>query len=395
MRKILLLARCPPYPLQFGDRLILWHMSRHLARRGYTLDLLALYNRPEDPQHIDEYRHFYRHIELIREPPRRLPALLWRALVPGRRFARSAGSSLCPPLWRALARHLERAEVDIVHGFGSVSIYEYQPLFAQLPALICPYESYTLYLQRAAEQGQLRAWLMLPLVRHYERFMYERYGRTVVISDVDREALLALNPQLQVEVIPNGIDLERFRSQPLRRDEATLLFVGNYDYAPNRAAARLLVERILPAVRRQLPQTRLQLVGFNPPSWLRDCAGEAIEVTGSVPDVAPYLARASVFVCPLQVGAGMKNKVLEALAMGIPVLGTPLSFDGIHIRPGADAIVSDLEQMPEATIRLLEDSAKCQELAAAGPALVRARYSWEWVASRYERLYDELCGAPR
>lgn len=391
MKTILLISRCPPYPLHLGDRLIIWHLARELSARGYVIDLLALYDRDDDPGQVDRYQAYFRHIELFREPPRASGAYLRRLFDGSARFAHSAERSFSPPLWRAIADTLSRHDYDLVHCFGSVSVYENFPLFADRPNLITPYESHALYLQSAAAQGQWRARLRLPLVRRFERFMFAPYDRTVVISAADREQLLDLNPALNIAVIPNGIELARFRPQDVERDPCTLLFVGNYEYAPNQDAARILAAQVLPAVRQAVPGARLQLVGANPPGWLRELESDSIEVTGRVADVAPYLARATVFVCPLRYGAGLKNKVLEALAMGVPVAATPLSVDGIAVRDGESALVASVEDIAARTIELLGDSALRLRLSRGGSALIEAQYSWEKTAASYERLYDEIC----
>ena len=278
-----------------------------------------------------------------------------------------------------------------MHCFGSISVYEFHRLFAHLPNLITPYESLSLYLQSAARQGSLSARLRLPLARAFERFMYTPFQRTVVISAADKATLLALQPTLPIAVIPNGIELARFQPRAGDRDRQTLLFVGNFEYAPNQDAARLLIERVLPAVRQALPEAHLQLVGINPPDWLRARMEDHIEVTGRVPDVAPYLARASVFVCPLRIGAGLKNKVLEALAMGVPLVATPLSVDGINVRDGESAIIAPLEQLAAKTIDLLRDDALRERLSRNGRSLIETQYSWERTAASYEALFDEIC----
>ena len=393
MKTILLISRCPPYPLHLGDRLIIWHLSRELSQRGYVIDLLALYDRDDDLEQVDKYRAFFRRIELFREPRRDSLTYLRRLIDRSARFAVSAERSFCPPLWRAIADRLGGQEYDLVHCFGSVSVYEFFPQFADRPNLITPYESHALYLQSAAGQGDWRARLRLPLVRRFERFMFAPFDRTVVIATADRALLLRLQPALKIEVIPNGIELARFRPQEIERDPYTLLYVGNFAYAPNQDAARVLAEQVLPRVRQALPEARLQLVGANPPAWLRALASDAIEVSGQVPDVAPYLARATVFVCPLRIGAGLKNKVLEALAMGIPVVATPLSLDGIDARHGQSALVAEVDHIAAATIDLLRDPALRERLSRGGRALIEAQYNWERTASSYERLYDEICRA--
>ncbi len=393
MKTILLISRCPPYPLHLGDRLIIWHLARELAGRGNVIDLLALYDRDEDMRQIAEYRQFFRHIELFAEPRRTSLAYLRRLLQPSARFAKSAEASFCPPLWHGINGRLNARNYDLVHCFGSISVYEHHPLFAHLPNLITPYESHALYVKSALAQGQLSARWRLPITRRFERFMFAPFDRAVVISAADRDMLLELQSGLAVEVIPNGIDLARFHPREDQREPETLLFVGNYAYPPNQDAARILVETLLPQVRRAFPEARLQIVGSNPPAWLQDMAGDGIDVTGHVPDVAPYLAKASIFVCPLRFGAGLKNKILEALAMGIPVLATPISLEGIDAVNGESALEASLEQMAAKSIALLKDAGLRQRLAKRGRELIEAKYSWAHTADQYERLYAEICRA--
>lgn len=365
---------------------------RQLARRGYVIDLLALHNRADDPLFTAEYQDFFRSIELIPETPRRASAYLRRLLLPSARFAHSPDQSFTPRLWQTIADYLRRRHYDLVHCFGGVNVYEFHPCFADKPTVIAPYESYALFLQRAARQGHLKARLSLPLARRFESWMFSPYDRAVVLAEPDKAMLLSLQPQLTIDVIPNGIDLDQFQLRQTKRAPHTLLFVGSYDYLPNQDAVRVLAHQVMPAVRRQIPQARLQLVGRNPPAWMRGLANEYIEVTGAVADVQPYLARAAVFVCPLRIGAGLKNKVLEALAMGIPVAATPLSVDGIHVKHGESAWIADVEGLAAAVLRLLQDEGLRQRLSANGRALIEAEYTWASAASRYERLYDELAG---
>ena len=390
MKTILLISRCPPWPLHIGDRVLLWHMTRELARRGHVMDLLALYDREQDPDELAGYRDFFRHVELIPQLPRGRSAYLRRLLQPSTRFAHSPRMSFCPELWRAIERRLRERDYDLAHCFGSVSVYEFYPLLASLPNLITPYESYSLFLQSAARQGRISARLQLPIARRYESFMYTPYDRTVVIGEKDRRTLLSLQPGLDVALIPNGIDLQRFPWRHQERDPATLLFVGNYDYAPNQDAARLLIGRVMPRIWRHLPQARLQLVGNNPPAWMRQVEDPRIEVTGRVPAVQPYLARATAFACPLRIGAGVKNKVLEALSSGLPVVATPLSLDGIAARPGESAIVTPINDFADSVLALLGDEALRERLSRRGRDLVEAQYTWEGTASGYERLFDEI-----
>jgi polysaccharide biosynthesis protein PslH len=397
--KVLLISRCPPYPLYLGDRLILYHLARELAARGHQLDLLALYDRDDDaaPAARAPYAAFFRHIDLIREQPRTPAALLRRLLLPAARFPHSAATAWSPQLWRAIAARLSAAQYDVAHLFGGVQVYEYAHLLRQTPTLITPYESYSLYLSRAiaassSPLGNLSLQFQRAVARRYEAFMFTPYERVVVVSDADHDELRALNPALPLEVIPNGIDLDYFAPQSIQRDPNMLLFTGNFEYAPNVDAALLLARDILPLVRARLPQVRLHLVGNAPPPALIALGSDHIVVTGRVDDVRPYLAQAALYVCPLRFGAGIKNKVLEALAMGCAVIATPLSIDGIDARDGDHLLLADADAPTFAAriIAALDDAPLRQRLGDDGRALIAARYTWAQVAARYEQIYGEM-----
>lgn len=396
-KRILLISRCPPYPIHLGDRLIIWHLVRHLIQRGHTVDLLAFANRPQDWQEVPQYAPFFRLVELYPEPRRTPLNYLQRAFFPAARFPRRANEAWSPQMWEAVTRRLSMERYDVVHLFGGVQVYEFAHALNGQPALITPYESYSLYLRRVVARQRgikgLAARLQWRFARMYERFMFTPYRRVVVIAEPDRDELLQLNPTLPIEVISNGIDLSFFGYKDTQRDAATLLFVGNYEYAPNVDAALRLAHDILPQVRAERPDARLLLVGNAPPPQVQALASDAIEVTGRVPDVRPYLSRATAFVCPLTLGAGLKNKVLEALAMGCPVVATPLSVDGIAVEHNTSALVAPVEGLAQETLRLLNDKILQRRLSIAGHQLIVSRYSWEQVATRYEQLYDELASS--
>ena len=220
--------------------------------------------------------------------------------------------------------------------------------------------------------------------------MFAPFGARVVVSERDREELRHVNPALDWEVIPNGVECADFHGQTGQREAATLLFTGNFTYAPNLDAAEWLADELLPALRRQGIDARLWLVGHAPPESLRARAGDHVLVTGHVPDLRPWLARATVYVCPLRLGAGIRNKVLEALAAGCPLLATPLSVEGIALRRGEDALLAERAEFAAALRRLLADEALRERLARAGRRLVETQYGWGQVAERYAALYRSL-----
>ena len=396
--RVLFIARCPPYPLHFGDRLILFHLARELQARGLSLELIAFTDDEADREQLAEneaaYGRFFERIQWLPRWQRGWLGTAARATLPGRRFPRSAETVWSLALWQAARTRAEHC--DIVHLFGGVQVYECWQALGGKPALITPYESYSLYLQRqiAASLGWERwqAIVASLAARNFEGWMYRPFARTVVVSEGDRQQLAELDPSLQLAVIPNGVDLPAERTARVSNEAPQLLFLGNFAYEPNRDAALRLAQDIFPAIQERHPEAQLWLVGAAPPPELQALASEAIQVTGFVPDVGPYLARASAFVCPLRLGTGIQNKLLEAFAHGVPAVATPLSVAGITGAIDGEHILlteSD-EALIAQTLACLADRSGSAARAAAARALMAERYSWASVAARYHALYEEI-----
>ncbi|MEP7285395.1 MAG: glycosyltransferase [Chloroflexota bacterium] len=371
-------------------------MAQHLAARGHQIDLIAFYNQPDDPAQVDHYRSFFRNVQLIPEPKRSLASYLYRLAVPPRLFPQSGKESWSPPMWAAIAHRLSENRYDIVQLFGGIQVYEYRHLVQSLPNVIVPYDSYSLYLERAFEQQakplqKILAGVQLSVAHRYEQAMFMGYDRIVVLSEVDRHTLHMLNPQLPLHVIPNGIDTSYFSPSANLAVEPILLFVGNFEYAPNVDAALWLVHDIFPRIKQRIPAARLLLVGNRPPDILSALAAPDIEITRRVPDIRPYMERAAIFISPLRVGSGIKNKVLEAMAMGKPLVATPLSGDGIDLVSGTHVLYgTSADELAEAAIRLLNDNALRAAMGQANRQMIEAQFTWQRVADQYEDLYKQM-----
>jgi glycosyltransferase involved in cell wall biosynthesis len=393
---ILLISRCPPFPIYHGDRLIPYHLARELTARRHLIDLLAFYQNPEDLADVPRYAQYFRSIKLIPEPTRTSRDYWRRARKPDQRFPASARASWSPEMWDAVKEKIESRSCDVVHLFGGVQVYEYLPLVRSVPNVIVPYESYSLWLERAA--GEARGpvdrwikWFQLRMARHYESWMFEDYGRAVVLTEHDARALRDLNPRTPVVVIPNGVDIDFLMSTGYEPDEPALLFVGNYDYGPNLDAALRLVRAIFPRVKQQVPTARLYLAGSHPPAELQAYASDSIVITGRVPDLRPYFEFSMIFVSPLRLGAGIKNKVLEALAMETPVVATPLSCDGIPVTQGRHVLLGETDdELASLAVRLIRDANLRQALRRNGRRLIEDQFTWQRVASQYEDLYQQI-----
>jgi glycosyltransferase involved in cell wall biosynthesis len=292
-----------------------------------------------------------------------------------------------------LARLVEEERPDVVHLLGGIEVSPYRKTAPGRRRIITPGENRTLSLRRARRDADdWREWLTLGVASIrawlHERRAYRGFDRVVVDAETDRAVLQGLDRSLSVEVISRGVDAPASVTPVAERREPLLVFVGNFAHDPNVRAARRLAREILPRVKRTLPFARLALVGALPPPDVAGLAAADVEVTGLVPDVAPWLDRARVFVSPLARGAGMKRTVLEALAAGAPLVATRQSCDGLGTIEGVHVVhAEDDEGLAAATVRLMTDDKVSDRLARQGRALVQTQFTWAAVVARYEALY--------
>ena len=395
---VLIVSRCFPYPLHHGDRLIVAHLVEELRERGHCFDMTAFYLDDQDLDQIPRCTQQVRYFEAVKERPRSWMDYLKRLIrpIPG-----SADRCWNPAMWRAVERLLRTRRYDLIHFFGGIQVYEFQGVCKHLPCIITPYESFALFLERevSAASGlleRLRLRTMLRVTRRYEKRIYERFERVALVSANDAEYLLALNPRLPTVVIPNGVDLEYFKAGGLSPNKATLVFLGNYEYGPNVAAAVSLITNVLPRVQAQVPKASVKIVGANPPAALLAFQGQDVEVTGWVADVRPHLAQAACMVVPLFRGAGIRNKILEAMAIGLPVVSTPLGSEGIGVETGESILLGkDPEELAARVVQVLKDEAIRIRLSKGARRLVERLYSWKKVGERYESLYHQVTSPGR
>lgn len=240
-------------------------------------------------------------------------------------------------------------------------------------------------------------WLKRLAVERLERAQLTRTPRVVFISEVDADHVRArygLDPA-RLAVVPNGVNEELF-GLPAYAGAAPgagpcIMFTGAMGYAPNEQAAVHFIHDILPKVRARLPHARFVVVGKDPSPALRVLASDTVEVTGAVPSVSAELRRADVVVAPLLSGSGMKNKVLEALAAGRPLVASPVAAEGIAVRDGEHLLIArEPDGWAEALARLHSDAHLAMRLAAQGRARVAEHYTWRGATGQLLSLYGGL-----
>lgn len=230
-------------------------------------------------------------------------------------------------------------------------------------------------------------------MERFERKECRRFDQVVAVSRADAEALEREYGIAGVGDVPTGVDTEYFRpANRGPREPHDLVFTGSMDWMPNADGIAWFVDDVLPLIHRRLPDVTLTVVGRNPPSGIRALAerDRRLRVTGTVPDVRPYLERASVFVVPLRVGGGTRLKIYEAMAMERSVVSTTIGAEGLPIEQGRHALIADSsEGFASAVLGLLQDPARATTMGLTAGEWVRRNYSWDRAADTFARLLGD------
>jgi glycosyltransferase involved in cell wall biosynthesis len=221
--------------------------------------------------------------------------------------------------------------------------------------------------------------------REEELAMIRKADVTLVVSDVEQKLLHELVPESNVMIISN-IHEPVPGGKPYAEREG-LVFIGGFQHPPNTDAVLWYAQEILPHIRRRLPGVKTTIVGSNVPATITALAREDLIIAGYVPDVKPYCTDCRVSISPLRYGAGVKGKVNQAMAHGLPVVGTATSIEGMHLRPGEDVLVADDPiAFADAVVRAYSDQQLWQKLAAAGIDNIRRHFSRDVARAAAQRL---------
>ncbi len=225
-----------------------------------------------------------------------------------------------------------------------------------------------------------------------ERRLVPKAAAVLATSTGDAQTLAGWGGQ-RVTVIPNGVDCAAVAARP-PAPGSSVIFVGSYDYLPNRGAAEELVDQVLPALHALVPTAELTLVGRRPPDRLTNSPPAWLHVPGEVDDVGPWLHSARVTVLPIRGGGGTRLKVLHALAAGVPVVSTPFGVAGLDLVPDCHVLLGESSQdLAHQAARVIEDDGLARSLSEEGRREVERRFDWRITTAPLAALYEALAPA--
>jgi sugar transferase (PEP-CTERM/EpsH1 system associated) len=382
-----------------------YSLIRALAARGHDVTLLAPWVTEDDRRALEGLRPLCSRVAAAHLPTWRswlncLGALPTQAPLQAA-YSWSGGLARTAV---ALAEQMDVVHVEHLRASAyALSIRAHRvPGTRHAPIVWDSVDCISLLFRQAARHSQdplRRGFIRFETARteRDERRLPSAFEHTLVTSKVDRQALLNLSGgasrPAEISVLPNGVDLEYFRpAAAVLREPATLVLSGKLSYHANVAMVTGFVRQVLPLIRMQRPDVRVCVVGRNPSREVVALGDEpGVDVAGTVPDLRPYLQRATVALAPIPYGVGIQNKVLEAMACATPVVASPQAASALEAEPGRDFVVADGPRATaEEVLALLGDPSRRAALGWAGRHYVESYHDWGSVVARLEETYHEV-----
>lgn len=393
--KTLFLSHRIPFPPDKGDKIRSFHWLQHLARAG-SLDLVT---------HVDDVREL-RHAQVLSDLCREVRIFPLHPLVSRMR----AGVSLLSktPLsvaWltrgrakKLVAEWIDTRSYDLIFGYSS-QIASYVPLHCRVPFLMdlvdVDSEKFAAYADAKNPLKKLIFGREAKTLLEIERDLGRRAQAVLIATARERDLYERRVGVGRSIALTNGVPRPDGMVPHAGRDRGLLLFSGTMDYPANIDAAIYGAREVLPRVRAEIPTARLRIVGRNPTAAVLDLARlPGVEVTGGVASMRPHLEEAAVALVALRLARGIQNKVLEALAHGLPVVATPAVLECME--PGAEGVVlaaDSADQMAKEAVRLLKDAATCDQIGERARAYVAEQHDWDRLDRRLDQLIAELLQA--
>ena len=395
MAKLLYLVHRMPYPPNKGDKVRSYHLLRHLAAR-HSVYLGTFVDDPDDMQHVPVVQRLCADVCAVPLQPRTAKLRSLAGLLSGE--ALTLGYYRSPALQAWVNSTVATQQVDAVVVFSS-SMAPYALAHPGLPMLA---DLVDVDSAKWTEYAGRHRWPMSWLYRRegerllaFERKVVAGARNAYLVTDKEVVLFGHLAPESRgrVQTLGNGVDAEFFspaaqRPSPYPDRELSLLFTGAMDYWPNVDAVCWFVSAVMPDLRKRWPALRMHIVGRNPAPAVLALAGPHVNVTGTVPDVRPWLQHANVVVAPLRLARGVQNKVLEAMAMARPVVAADHCAAAIDAKVGVELVsAADAQAYVSQVGALLADATAAERIGQAGRACVLARYSW---AARLAGIDHEL-----
>ena len=377
--RIFFVCQRVPFPPDRGDKITTFNEIRHLSK-AHEVHVFCLGDGSRDLDNVPGLRDYAQSVTAV-------PVIGWKsksralkALFTGEPLSVAAFNE--GKLHAAIRRKFAKLQPDLIMVY-SCNVAQYAEHFPKVPRIMQFAELDSSRWGQYAERSRIPLrWIYAIEQRRF--FAYERQiagtsSHALVCTANEQRDFERLIPGVPVSVVGNGVDLDYFRSAGHSKRPASMVFTGVMDYFPNVDAVVWFCNEVLPIVQAQIPEAHLTICGSRPAAAVRRLAkGRGVAVTGRVPDTRPYLDGAEVFVAPLRMARGIQNKLLEALAMGLPCVASTAAWRGTVVTNGEGILAADdAKEFADHVVLLLQDGEFRAAMARKARAAVEANYRWD------------------
>ena len=383
-KTILLITPFLPYPLTSGGKLRIFNLYKRLCQT-YNIILLSLIHDENDREHINALRELFKDVHVIStKTPNPDP------LFP-RRYKYSFSNFIIEKL-----KELQEVEsIDIIHIESNELLYLTRHI-KYIPVVYTEHDiSMVSFLNSYYKQDaySLFSYIMdtLRVIRHHHA-LYNNISKVIALSKNDLQVIKAFSPKAVCSLIPTGVDLSHFAFKEKNGSGKVLIFVGHFPHYPNEEAVVYFCKHIFPLVKKSIPDVVFKIIGSAPTQKVKELNQiGGVELIGEVSDVSLYLQEASVFVCSFMRSAGIKGKILEAMATGTPVVCTARGACGIEAIHGKEILKADNpKDFSRHVINLLNDESLYKTISYNARKLVENKYGWDQISTRLDKLYQGI-----
>ena len=398
--QILYLAHRIPYPPNKGDKIRSFHHVQHLSK-NHTVHVACMVDDDEDLGYVSPLRDICESVYAVHQSKITMKGKSLLALVSGAPL--SVGSYHSRQFQDHVNTVLSTQKIDLILMFSSV-MAQYVQRVSDIPKVMdfvdVDSEKWKMYVGFHRFPLSWLYQLESRRLAQYEADVARSCDCSILVTEEEAESLSKRVGDRRVTAVANGVDLSFYSSnggQSPPSNSPCLIFAGAMDYFPNIDAVRYFSSEIFPHIRESLPGVQFLIVGRNPPGTVSELGAQpGISVIGGVPDMRPYLEQAWVSVAPLRIARGIQNKVLEAMAMGIPVVGTSSAFEGMRVKEGDGIRIGDNpSQFASEVLTLLGDTHLRQECSGQARGYVERCHRWEDHCSRLDSLLVEIAETHR